>query len=70
MTIKEEIKTIIAQRNLLDNKELEKQLGVLVWETKRICMKEARSMLEYYARRKDIHFPIDLFLIKMDNAVK
>jgi hypothetical protein len=66
-TIKEEIQTIIDQRNFLDNYELEKQLNMLVWETKRTMLNKAREELEI---RKFPKFSIDLFLIKLDEAVK
>jgi len=65
MTIKEEIKSIIAQRNFLDNYELKKQLGCLVWEVKRVMLNKARVMLEE-AKAENI----DSFLIKLDEAVK
>lgn len=70
MTIKETINSIVQQKNFMDNEELEKELGFLVWETKRIMINEARTMLKIWNECRKDNFPIDKFLVKLDGAVK
>ena len=70
MTIKEEIQTIIDQRNVLDDRELENQLNCLVWEVKRICMNKVRELMEADLEPEDRSPYIDNFLIELDEAVK
>jgi|GEM_PF-5317707 len=67
MTIKEEMQTIIDQRNFLDDKDFEKQLGFLVWEVKREMLNKARELLK---ENEDYSPNIDKFLIQLDGAVK
>ena len=65
MTIKETIKGIIDQKNFMDNEELEKQLGYLVWEVKRFMLNKARELFN----KDDEVVETDKFLIALDNAV-
>ena len=62
--IKETIKGIIEQKNFMDNEEMEKQLGFLVWEVKRVMINKASDI---FSQNKAIK--TDLFLIALDNAV-
>jgi hypothetical protein len=63
--IKETIKGIIDQKNFMDNEEMEKQLGFLVWEVKRVMLNRARKIFN----EDDEVIETDKFLVELDNAV-
>jgi hypothetical protein len=65
MTIQETIKAIVQQKNFMDNEELEKELGFLVWEVKRKIFNELQD------KQKTLKIPkFQELLHELDGAIK